>query len=112
MAYDYTDLAFKLRDFNGTEEFPFTLREFAVLLVLANRADRSTGECYGGYFNLAKDAHMSRSSLQRAIKNLEGLEFMHRDDTLHKRQLPVVKVGRRVHLRRTDLDRWIDQNTY
>ncbi len=28
------------------------------------------------------------------------------------KQLPVVRVGRRVHLRRSDLDRFIDQNTY
>lgn len=28
------------------------------------------------------------------------------------KDLPVVRSGRRVHLRRADLDRWIDQSTY
>ena len=28
------------------------------------------------------------------------------------KQLPVVRTGRRVHLRRKDLDQWIDNNTY
>jgi excisionase family DNA binding protein len=29
-----------------------------------------------------------------------------------QRRLPVVRSGRRVHLRRSDLDRWIEENTY
>ena len=29
---------------------------------------------------------------------------------IYKRQLPVVKRGRRVHLRRADLDNWISEN--
>jgi excisionase family DNA binding protein len=31
---------------------------------------------------------------------------------IFEKQIPVVRSGRRVHLRRTDLDRWIDENTY
>jgi len=31
---------------------------------------------------------------------------------IFQRALPVVRIGRRVHLRRGDLDHWIDENTY
>jgi len=31
---------------------------------------------------------------------------------IFEKQIPVVRSGRRVHLRRTDLDRWIEGNTY
>jgi excisionase family DNA binding protein len=31
---------------------------------------------------------------------------------IFQRTLPVVRSGRRVHLRRSDLDAWIDGNTY
>ena len=31
---------------------------------------------------------------------------------IFERQIPVVRSGRRVHLRRTDLDAWIEGNTY
>jgi excisionase family DNA binding protein len=31
---------------------------------------------------------------------------------IFERQLPVVRYGRRVHLRRSDLDKWIDSNSY
>jgi excisionase family DNA binding protein len=31
---------------------------------------------------------------------------------IFEKQIPVVRSGRRVHIRRADLDRWIDSNTY
>ena len=31
---------------------------------------------------------------------------------IFEKRIPVVRDGRRVHLRRVDLDTWIDQNTY
>lgn len=31
---------------------------------------------------------------------------------IFEKELPVVRVGRRVHLHRADLDRWIEQNKY
>jgi excisionase family DNA binding protein len=31
---------------------------------------------------------------------------------IFQKQLPTVRSGRRVHLRRTDLDAWIEKNTY
>ena len=31
---------------------------------------------------------------------------------IFEKELPVVRSGRRVHLRRADLDRWIERNTY
>ena len=83
MAWEYTDVVFDFRNYRGTEEHPFGLNEFAVLLVLADRADKKTGECYGGYFNLALDAHLSKSTLKRALINLEALELIKQ-----KRALP------------------------
>jgi excisionase family DNA binding protein len=29
---------------------------------------------------------------------------------VHRRQIPVVRIGRRVHIDRNDLDRWIESN--
>ena len=31
---------------------------------------------------------------------------------IYQKELPVVRYGRRVHLRRLDLDKWIEQNLY
>jgi excisionase family DNA binding protein len=31
---------------------------------------------------------------------------------IFEKQIPVVRSGRRVHIRRADLERWIDINTY
>src|SRR5579862_6683883 len=31
---------------------------------------------------------------------------------IFRKDLPVVRTGRRVHIRKVDLDRWIEKNTY
>jgi excisionase family DNA binding protein len=48
-----------------------------------------------------KDAAVYLGRSEQAIQHL-----------IFERQLPVVRHGRRVHLRRFDLDKWIEDNLY
>lgn len=65
-----------------------------------------------------KIAAMTPNVIQPALLTVKQAgEYLGRSEAsiqhmIFDKELPVVRSGRRVHLRRIDLDRWIDSNTY
>ena len=52
--------------------FDLSANALAVYVYLLYRADRRTGQCYPGMPTMAKALHLSRSTVLRCVKALEG----------------------------------------
>ena len=83
MGFNYTDAVFQIKatEFDvekedSTEVVEYTSTDHAVLNALANRAANETGICWPGFGRIAKDAHVSRSSVIRSIATLGELGFI------------------------------------
>lgn len=59
-----------------------TVIERAVLLDLADRSNRHSGQCNPSVQTISKDCGTSESSVKRAIATLEGLGLLHVDRTV------------------------------
>jgi excisionase family DNA binding protein len=63
-------------------------------------------------------AKMTPSAIQPALLDVkQAAVYLGRTEQaiqhlIFDKELPVVRVGRRVHLHRPDLDRWIEKNKY
>jgi DNA-binding MarR family transcriptional regulator len=83
MGFDYTDAVFQIKatEFEvekegSTELLEYTSTDHAVLNALAHRAANDSGICWPGFGMIARDAHVSRSSVIRSIANLGELGFI------------------------------------
>jgi len=78
MAFKYTDAVFampKVAVFDPENGlvclFVTNGVDKAVLMALANRADKDTGKCWAGYGKIAEDTWLSRSAVIDSTKRLE-----------------------------------------
>ena len=66
----------------------------------------------------ALSAHLGKPSVQPVLLNVKeaGIYIGRSEQAVQhlvfRRELPVVRLGRRVHLDRRDLDTWIEKNKY
>ena len=75
MAFNYTDAVFKIRNYTGVEETPFTHIHKTVLHAMAERInkDRDDGKCWPSFECLAKDTYLSRRTCIRAVEDLKAM---------------------------------------
>ncbi|CAB5220152.1 Helix-turn-helix domain containing protein [uncultured Caudovirales phage] len=70
-----------------------------VLLVIANRINQKTGECFPSMGSMAEDTGLSRRSILRSIDNLNRLNLIH----IEPRFLGNTK-GKRSHIYRLNMN--------
>ena len=79
-------------------EQPLSCQDKMVLLVLANRANKETGECFPSMGSIARDCGLSRRSILRSVDKLKELNLIH----IEERFVTGTK-GKRSHMYRVNV---------